>query len=364
MKPSSAGSAGTGSRMPAPFRALAVCGPTASGKSALGVTLARRLSGEILNIDSVQVYKNLDIGSAKLTEAEKGGIPHHLLDIFEPNKAANVAQFRAHALDALEDVSGREKLPILVGGSGMYLTVLLHGLANVPATSEDVRRAVSELSPDEQHRELSLADPETAARLNRNDLQRVSRAVEILRMTGRRPSELLAEHRFAERDVVALVVVLCRPRDELYRRIDERSKSMVRSGLIDETRAVIERYGDVPALNTLGYAQARDYLKDKLPESSLEVEIALHTRRFAKRQMTYWRNEPLKRGWAVHPSEDEIAEDVGGFESFPRRARNRIKSFRAFRYSEEELAHAVSGRLAMPMQRSEVWFVWMREVSP
>jgi tRNA dimethylallyltransferase len=245
----------------------------------------------------------------------------------------------------------------------MYLTVLLHGLADVPATSEDVRHAVSQLSPDEQYQELSSADPETAARLNRNDSQRISRAVEILRMTGRKPSQLLAEHRFAERDVVALVVVLCRPRDELYRRIDERSKIMVQSGLVEETRAILEKHGEVPVLNTLGYAQARDYLQGKLPESELEREIALYTRRFAKRQMTYWRNEPLKRGWSVHPTESEIGEEVKGSESFSERATKRMKGFRACRYSEEQLTEAVRARLSMPMTHSEVWFVLMHEAA-
>jgi tRNA dimethylallyltransferase len=180
-------------------------------------------------------------------------------------------------------------------------------------------------------------------------------------MTGRKPSELLAEHRFAERDVAALVVVLCRPRDELYRRIDERSAIMVRSGLLEETRGVLGSYGDVSALNTLGYAQARDCLQGKLPESELEREIALHTRRFAKRQMTYWRNEPLKRGWSVRPTESDVAEEVEGFEAFPERAQKRMKGFRAFRYSEEQLTEAVHARLKAPMTHSEVWFVRMSE---
>jgi tRNA dimethylallyltransferase len=343
--------------MQPPRRTIAVCGPTASGKSELSIYLAQAVGGEVVNVDSVQVFRGLDIGSAKLSVAERRGVPHHVLDIFSPDEQANVAKFRNEALAAIDGIIARGKVPILVGGSGLYLTALLHGLADVPATSADVRREVAALSPQVQYAELQRVDPVTAARLNPNDTQRVSRAVEIHRMTGRPASEFFAEHTFAPVDVVSLVLVICRPRDELYRRIDLRSAEMLKSGLVAETEELRAKYGSVPPLATLGYKQACDYLDGKLPEDSIAREIAMHTRRFAKRQMTYWRNEPTKRGWAVRPRDEEEAEVVAGFEDFPARAQKRMKGFRAFSWSRGELLSRVKARLEQSLQPSEVWFV-------
>ena len=340
-----------------PLKTVAVCGPTASGKSALSIELAKALDGEVVNVDSVQVYRGLDIGSAKLSEAEQEGVPHHLLDVFEPNEPANVAQFRELALAAVRDISARGKLPLLVGGSGMYFTILLHGLAEVPPTPAQVRAAVASLAPEAMYEELAAADPETAVRLNRNDIQRISRALEIVRVTGKKPSEIFAQHEFAGAEVASLVIVLCRPRNELYSRIDARSALMVEQGLLDETRAILDRFGDVPPLETLGYKQAKALLAGELAREKLEREIALHTRRFAKRQMTYWRNEPGKRGWLVRPGDGEPAEEVTGFDTFPERAQKRMKGFRALRLSNQELVSAVRQRLALPLDRTEVWYV-------
>ncbi len=340
-----------------PLKTVAVCGPTASGKSALSIELAKALDGEVVNVDSVQIYRGLDIGSAKLSVAEQGGVPHHLLNVFEPNEPANVAQFRELALAAVRDISVRGKLPLLVGGSGMYFTILLHGLAEVPPTPVEVRRAVAALAPEAMYQELAAADPETAARLNRNDIQRISRALEIVRVTGRKPSEIFAQHEFSGAEVASLVIVLCRPRNELYSRIDTRSALMVEQGLLEETRLILDRFGDVPALETLGYKQAKAFLAGELSREKLEHEIALHTRRFAKRQMTYWRNEPTKRGWLTRPGDHEGAEEVSGFETFPERAQKRMKGFRALRLSAQELVSAVRQRLALPLERTEVWYV-------
>lgn len=348
--------------MTRPFTTLGICGPTASGKSALSIYLARALAAEVVNVDSVQVYRELDIGSAKLTLEEREGIPHHVLDIFSPTHRANVAEFRGAALGAIRDISERGKLPLLVGGSGMYLSVLLHGLADVPATPDDVRRAIAAMSPEALYSELCAADPETAQRLNPNDLQRVSRALEIVRVTGKKPSELLARHTFTPVDVVSLVVVLCRRRDELYQRINVRSERMVSDGLVGETERLIAQYGEIPPLETLGYKQAWDLLAGRLAPESLVHEIALHTRRFAKRQMTYWRNEPKKRGWMVRPREDEAGEEVAGFEDFPARAQKHMKSFRAFHFSPEELVKALRARLKEPLERTEVWYAMVDEL--
>ena len=349
--------------MTIPYKTVAVCGPTAAGKSALSISLARALAAEVVNVDSVQLYKGFDIGSAKLTERERGGVSHHLLDIFEPTTPVNVALFRAAALDAISNISARGKIPLLVGGSGMYLTVLLHGLADVPATPVEIREAISMLSPEGRYAELSVADPQTAERLNPGDLQRVSRALEIVRVTGKKPSELFAQHNFAPVEVVSLVLVICRPRDELYKRIEARSALMVEGGLVEESRNLLERYGEVSALNTLGYKQACDLLKGKLELKNLAAEISLHTRRFAKRQMTYWRNEPLKRGWLVRPGPQELAQEVTGFESFPARAQSRIKSFRTFALTPAALEQAVKQRLEEPLERTEVWYIVSAETN-
>lgn len=349
--------------MSLPFRTVAICGPTASGKSALSLQLARELSAEIVNVDSVQVYQGLDIGSAKLSCDERLGIPHHVLDIFSPQSVANVAVYRAAAISAIDDISSRGKLPMLVGGSGMYFTVLLHGLADVPGTPDAVRSAVAAMTPAEQYAELVGVDPITAARLNPNDSQRVSRALEIFRVTGKPASAFFAEHRFTPVDVRSLVIVLCCPRDELYRKIDLRSQQMVERGLLSETAQLLGIHGRIPVLDTLGYKQACDCLEGKLEEGVLAQEIALHTRRFAKRQMTYWRNEPKKRGWMVRPTEDEPAVMVEGFSDFPSRAQTRMKGFRAFEFSEDQLAQRIRERLSKPLEVTEVWYVTM-EVNP
>jgi tRNA dimethylallyltransferase len=347
--------------MTEPRKTLAVCGPTAVGKSELSISLCHALEGEVVNVDSVQVYRELDIGSAKLSVAERGGVPHHALDVFSPIQAVNVADFRDVAQAAINDISNRRRIPVLVGGSGMYFTALLHGLADVPPTPKDIREAVSQRSPADMYEELRRVDPPTAERLHPNDLQRVSRAVEIARVTGRRPSEIFAEHAFSHRENVSLVLVLCRPRDELYRRINERSRLMVEQGLLEETKRVRDTYGHVPALNTLGYHEACAVLDGTLAEVDLAQEIALHTRRFAKRQMTYWRNEPSKRGWEARPSSDEEGVDVAGFDSFPSRARRQMIGFRALRMRPTELIPSVRERLLRPLEKTVVWYVMVSD---
>lgn len=346
--------------MTTPFKTLAVCGPTASGKSALGVELARALHGEVVNVDSVQVYRELSIGAAKIAPSEMRGVPHHLLDIFSPDKPANVSEFRGRALGALAEITGRDRLPVLVGGSGMYFTVLLHGLADVPPTPSLIREEIERIPPEEAHAELMRVDPETASRLHVKDRQRVTRALEIFRVSGRRPSEIFREHQFKAVDVVSLVLVICRPRDELYQRIDQRSAEMVQAGLIEETESLRGRFGDTVLLETLGYKQAKAYLTGAISREEVANEIALHTRRFAKRQMTFWRNEPRKRGWITRPADGEAGVEIQGFESAPQRAQKRMVGFKAFEFTTEQLIEATRGRLSEPLERSEVWYVRVR----
>ena len=346
--------------MSSPIKTVSVVGPTASGKSALGISIAQELNGEVVNVDSVQVYRGLDIGSAKVPESERAGIAHHALDIRDPSDLMNVGAFREYAMGVLAEMKDREKLPVLVGGSSMYLTILLHGIAELPETPKDIREAVASMSREEQHAELTCIDPVTADRLHVNDTQRVSRALEIYRITGRAPSAIFEEHRFSSQEVVSLVVVLCREREDLYRRINERSEQMVQEGLVAETEQIIARYGDLPILDTLGYKQAREVIQGRLAPEKLVEEIALHTRRFAKRQMTYLRNEPGKRGWVVRPTADEEACEIVGFDSGSPRAREKVKGFRAYSFSNDELISQIKLRMAEPLQATEVWYVYLK----
>lgn len=344
-----------------PIQAVAVCGPTASGKTALGIALSHHLSGEVVNVDSVQVYKGADVGSAKATIEERQGVPHHLLDLVTPDQSMNAGEYRERALECLKEISARGKVPVLVGGSGMYLTILLHGIAEVPATPPEVRAAVATLSREEQFEELRRVDPVTAARLHVNDTQRVSRALEIFRVSGRRPSDFFDEHKFSSRDVAALMIVICRERDELYERINRRSRDMLDAGLIEETRTILSRFGKVPALETIGYKQACEHLEGTLALEDVAQEISLHTRRFAKRQMTFLRNEPGKRGWVVRPTADEPGRQIVGFTTESKRALAETKGFRAMELSEAQLVQRVQERLRTPLERTEVWYVCVKQ---
>ncbi len=347
---------------------IGVVGPTASGKSALGIRLSHALGGEVVNVDSVQVYRGFSIGAAKVTPAEQEGIAHHLIDIFEPDVPSDVAQFREHALSALGDITDRNRVPILVGGSGMYLTVLLSGLAELPAVPDSVRRSIQELTSEAMYSRLMSIDPTTAQRLHPNDRQRVSRALEIWEVTGTLPSRILSEHGFQETPLAAILIVLCWPRAALYERINHRTTTMLTAGLLEETRGLLERFGKIPLLGTIGYRQAVAYLEGALPLEDVAASIALHTRRFAKRQMTYLRNEPRKRGWSVYPSGGEegttlldVEEAKRGEDNdlCPKRRnpKNRVKRFPVLEIDYDTLVARLTERLTQGLEKTEVWYV-------
>jgi tRNA A37 N6-isopentenylltransferase MiaA len=191
-----------------------------------------------------------------------------------------------------------------------------------------------------------------------NDTQRVSRALEIARVTGKKPSEFFDAHKFASQDVAALMIVICRERDELYERINRRSRAMLDAGLIEETRMLLATYGKVPVLETIGYKQVVDHLEGRLSLEDLAGEISLHTRRLAKRQMTFLRNEPGKRGWIVRPTIDEPARMVVGFTTESKRALAETKGFLALEVREEDLVARIQERLRTPLERTEVWYVY------
>lgn len=279
-------------------RLLVILGPTASGKSALGIELAQQLRGEILVCDSTQVYRHFDIGTAKVPPADQRGIPHHLVDLVEPQEVFTAGEYRRHALDALEDVTRRGKLPILTAGTGLYLRALLEGLADAPTRSEEfrerLRAKVQTRGPEHLHRLLDRLDREAADRIAPRDTQKIIRAIEMRILAGKAVGEIHRSGRSGLQGYVVTKIGLSPPRDQLYGRIDARVNAMIAAGWTDEVRRLVEM--GVPAnakpFQFIGYSDLRDQISNHRPPAEVVEKIQQATRRFAKRQITWFRKEP------------------------------------------------------------------------
>lgn len=277
---------------------LVIAGPTAVGKSKVAFQVARELDGEIISADSVQVYRGLNIGSAKPSAAERAMVPHHMLDIADAAENYTVADFQRDARDAVAHVQQRGKLPILVGGTGLYITAVIRDYAfSESGQNEEIRER---LKADAQkygsvylHQKLSEVDPQSSERIHCNDLRRIIRALEVYEQSKEPISgQVRKTTGIALYDM--LVVVLTMPREQLYRRIDERVDQMMRQGLVEEVRTLlasgVSTYAK--AMQSLGYRQISAYLQGELPlERAVEL-IKRDTRRYAKRQLTWFRREP------------------------------------------------------------------------
>lgn len=284
------------------IRLIALVGPTASGKSDLAIAAARRLGGEVISCDSVQVYRGLDIGSGKVDPLERQGVPHHLIDILDPGEEMNASRFAAMAASIIADVAARGRLPIVTGGTGLYLTALLKGIFDQGKPDFEKRERLDGLARryglPRMHRLLRHVDPEYAARTQPGDPVRIVRALEVFFATGRAFSAAQRDRRPAfEGDV--LLVGLDPGRDELRRRIEVRVSRMLRSGLVTETRNVLE--GVAPgarrprALGSIGYREVVERLSegalDERGDEKLQRAIVTATMQYAKRQMTYFRHQ-------------------------------------------------------------------------
>jgi tRNA dimethylallyltransferase len=277
----------------------AIVGPTASGKSDLGIALAKQMGGEIINLDSVQVYRRLYIATAKVPINERQGIPHHLIDIAEPTDNFTAGEYAKHATTVIRDIERRGRVPILVGGTGFYLRALVQPLFESPATNLALRdrlRSLSEKHGKEHlHRMLVKLDPAAARKTPPRNLPRVMRALEVRFQTGSRFSDLQPNlpvaPDFAERVVV---VVLNPPRDDLYKNINRRADLMFQAGLVEEVRALLDAGvpADAKAFQAHGYRRVVEYiLGQRTLESALD-QMKLDTRHYAKRQLTWWRAWP------------------------------------------------------------------------
>lgn len=280
------------------IKLIVIQGPTASGKSEVAVRLAEEVSGEIINADSMQVYRYMDVGTAKPSPEQRKRVPHHLLDIVGPDQPFSAADFRREAEKAIDDIHGRGRRIILVGGTGLYIRVLLKGLADSPGGDETIRNELKEIARNEGnealHSMLSEVDPGTAEKLHPNDILRVIRALEVYRMAGRPISELRDRHGFRDTGRYnCLHIGLTVPRDELYRKIDDRVDWMMNHGFLEEVQSLLDQ-GYPPSLKPLrsiGYKEICSYVAG---EYSLDEAVRLikrDTRHYAKRQMTWLRKD-------------------------------------------------------------------------
>ncbi len=280
----------------------AIVGPTASGKSDLGIALALALDGEVVNLDSVQVYRDIEVATAKVPLDERRGIPHHLIDVVGPEVNFTAGEWARLAAETIRDIESRGRVAVLVGGSGFYLRALVDGLFDAPAVDPDVRRRLAERAdrrgPERLHWLLARLDPDAAGRLAPRDRSRVIRALELRLATGRTASDLLAEspRRPPDLDIAVRVrvIALAPPREALYERINTRADAMFAAGLVEEVRALIARGlpPDAKALGAHGYRRVVEYLVgDRSLESAVE-QTKLDTRHYAKRQWTWWRGTP------------------------------------------------------------------------
>jgi len=293
-------------------RAIYLTGPTASGKTAVGVALARRIGAEVVALDSMTLYRGMDIGTAKPTAEERAGIPHHLIDVLDPWEAASVADYRARALRVVAEIEGRGARALFVGGTPLYLKALLRGLFEGPPADPSLRLALEaeadRLGDPAMHARLAALDPATGARLHPNDRRRVIRALEVIGATGRPLSEQQVEHARPGPEGVA-VFALERPREELLGRIDRRVEAMFAGGLVDEVRALrsAPRPPGPVASQAVGYKEVIDLLGGRLDRPGALALVRSRTRQFAKRQATWFRNLAEVRPWPVEPGESARA---------------------------------------------------------
>lgn len=278
-------------------RIVVIAGPTAVGKTAGAVALARRFDGELIGADSVQVYRGFDIGSSKPTAAELGGIAHHLIDVCDADELIDAAQYAQLADVAIRDVVARGKLPIVVGGTGLWLRALMRGLVALPQVDRALRARLEAewdvAGSGAMHERLTSVDPLSAQRIHPNDKLRVVRALEVFEQTGLPLGEARREHALGKPRYRALSFVLDLPGEQHKLRVAARVRDMISGGLVEEVRALLARYGrQVRALGSVGYRQIVEHLEDGVALDEAELKIVRATLIYARRQRTWWSTDP------------------------------------------------------------------------
>lgn len=301
-------------------RCWILTGPTASGKSAIALELAAQLNAEIVSLDSMAVYRGMDVGTAKPSGEDQTRVPHHLIDLVEPDEEFSVARYLQHAHQVVDRLSAEGRTPLFVGGTPMYLKAIIRGFDAGPPADWEFRRQVEEdvrrCGAEALRQRLIQVDPLSAHRLHPNDVRRMTRALEVARLTGVPLShrQVQFEQRLAARD--CRVFVTAWPRDILHQRINRRVEQMFESGLIDETQRLLETYRRLSrtAAKAVGYAEVIDYLNEKLSLPEAREAVQAHTRQLARRQETWFRSFgemrslPMREGFRSREAAAQIAE--------------------------------------------------------
>ena len=277
-------------------KVIVIAGPTASGKTALAVELAKKINGEVISCDSMQIYKDMSIGTAKPTAEEMDGVPHYLIDFVSPNERYSVADFKKNAEEKIEYVLSRGKVPILCGGTGLYIDTLVLGI-DYPEIELDqgyrdglMKKAESEEGLKELYDESKSIDPEAMEKISKNDKKRIIRVIELYKTTGKTKTELEKISRSNGVKYDYRVFAIDMDREKLYDRINRRVDIMIEQGLIDEVRNIIDKYDKFPtAMQGLGYKEVVEYFDGKLTKQEMIDKIKQETRRYAKRQLTWFR---------------------------------------------------------------------------
>ncbi len=277
---------------------IVIAGPTASGKTGLAVSLALSLGGEIINADSMQVYRHMDVGTAKPTLQERRGVIHHLLDVVDPDEDFNAALYRQMALPLAKGICAKNIPCFIVGGTGLYIRSLLGGLVELPPSDPMLRERLH-LECDRKgapklHQQLARLDPERAESIHPNDRLRIIRALEIIEQTRQPASDLVKQHRFGNQEFLALKLCLQVEKEQLYDRINDRSEKMIDCGLVEETKRLMKKgYGPhLKSMTAIGYRHILKYLQGEWSLQKATETLKRDTRRYAKRQMTWFRAEP------------------------------------------------------------------------
>ncbi|MBF0527271.1 MAG: tRNA (adenosine(37)-N6)-dimethylallyltransferase MiaA [Deltaproteobacteria bacterium] len=303
---------------PAPISVVVITGPTATGKTTLAIELARRFEGEIISADSMQVYRLMDIGTAKPTAAERNLVPHHLIDVAWPDESFDAAAFRLLAGDAATQISSRGKRVFVAGGTGLYIKVLLGGLIGGtgpdPAFRAAMREKAATEGPEAIYAELAATDPKAATEIHPHDTFRVIRALEIINITRSPASQLRSAHAFQEQRFVPLILALDVDRPELYRRVEDRVETMLQAGWIEEVQELLHRGYDpmLKPLQSIGYKQLVDFLLDRHSLDQAKELIKRDTRRYVKRQLTWFRRD-ARINWRRPEQLDTIVSEVSTF---------------------------------------------------